>query len=534
MKKIIFPLLLLLLFVVGCEKTPTPEPEPTEPTINYESVSEVTESIDFMYSDIETLDIYKEETRAEIANIRALYEALNDDEKKEVTNYNSLLELEQLVEDYKKELEEKEKEAEKMQAGIEKVISYLEESVPKTCEDNIDLITTYDIEEGLKALISWKSTDSITLSPYGTVCRPRGQAARVQLTATIKLGEHTGEFKRTIAVAPIEYTQLPSKPVFAYFYQGQGSLNEVESNTIDVINLAFADIDLSTASVSVLGLNYATVLAERTKGIRVLFSIQSKEGFKKFTASSTGRTKLVEQIIQTVKKYHFDGVDIDWEYPETSTEVQNYTSFMQLLYEEMKKANMNYLVTTAVYGGNGHTHYNVQETHKYVDYMHLMTYDLNDPNTTTHLTSLSGKTSVKSTVESYVNAGVPISKLVIGAAFYGKIYQISSSSTSYLGVKPISTPTTITYKEIKSKYLSKLDTNSNIQRVWDSSANAPYLCVTETNGNKFFITYDDAESVKLKAEYVMSSQLAGIMFWALGEEDRKTSDLVSAINSVMK
>ena len=65
-------------------------------------------------------------------------------------------------------------------------------------------------------------------------------------------------------------------------------------------------------------------------------------------------------------------------------------------------------------------------------------------------------------------------------------------------------------------------------------AQAPYLCITDANGSKYFITYDDVESVKLKAQYVLDNQLGGMMFWELGEEDRTTNDLVGAINSVIK
>ena len=107
-------------------------------------------------------------------------------------------------------------------------------------------------------------------------------------------------------------------------------------------------------------------------------------------------------------------------------------------------------------------------------------------------------------------------------------------ATKFLGVRCSEGATTITYRSIKATYLSKLDTSDNIVREWDSVAQAPYLCITDANGSKYFITYDDVESVKLKAQYVLDNQLGGMMFWELGEEDRTTNDLVGAINSVIK
>jgi len=217
---------------------------------------------------------------------------------------------------------------------------------------------------------------------------------------------------------------------------------------------------------------------------------------------------------------------------------------MKVLYNKFKNANSNYLVTSAMYGGNGVPKYNAGESCKYMDYVHLMTYDLNARELSTHLTALStgsaSSTSVESTLRFYIGAGVPQEKLIIGGAFYGKIYELNTSGSSFIRQTPISEPYTIVYSQIYANYLSKInESNGKIKvvREWDSAANAPYLCITEYNdagvvtGRKF-ITYDDAESMKLKAEYVFSNDLGGIMFWELGYEHRETDTLVKAIYDV--
>mgnify|MGYP004562116285 FL=1 len=530
MKKIIVVFLFMLL-MCGCKENKPPIDDPIQ--IDEAKVSEVYDSLDIIYEDIATIKMSDEATRNEIIRIRTLYDALNDQEKAKITNYKKLEELEILLKAYQDEQDAKAEEQAKRQQAVDDVYNQLDETIAKYYEDDFELKTIFKFDDNIDVYVSWTTSDPATISNTGKVTRPRVNNVGVTLTANIRSANISRQFSRSIKIPFLPYEKLPQTPVFGYFYQNQSKLKDIESKTIDIINLSFADIT-NDGNISVLGLNYSTVLDERKNGTRVLFSVQDKQGFKKFTASSTGRTKLVKSFVNAVKEYHFDGVDIDWEYPEGSTEVANYTIFMQLLYTELKKISRDYLVTTAVYGGNGHSHYNVKVTQNYVDYMHLMTYDLNALDTTSHLTSLSGGTSVISTVNAYYNAGVPKSKLVIGAAFYGKIYKLPDTATKFLGVRCGEGATTITYRSIKATYLSKLDTSDNIVREWDSVAQAPYLCITDANGSKYFITYDDVESVKLKAQYVLDNQLGGMMFWELGEEDRTTNDLVGAINSVIK
>ena len=139
--------------------------------------------------------------------------------------------------------------------------------------------------------------------------------------------------------------------------------------------------------------------------------------------------------------------------------------------------------------------------------------------------------------DNLLNISIPKEKLVIGGAFYGKIYELDPNSTGFIRQRPISDPYTIVYSQIYGSYLSKLnDTSGKIKvvREWDSAANAPYLCVTEYDANgkitgKKFITYDDPESLKLKSEYVFSEGLGGIMFCELGYEHRETDTLVEEV-----
>lgn len=586
MKKLIILLFILCFIAYGCKE------EKKDP-IDQTKIDNLIDEIDFTYLNIDELDFNNNEECQNIENIRETYESLNESEKKLVNNYQSLIEIEEKYDTYIMEivtnieslhsqketidfsssavekeiasirgkymaLGEKGKQkvtnislleeleniqsdhSDKVLTAFEEATSMINDVVPKKTSEDIELPLSYVAQNGIKVQISWTSSQQETLSTLGKISKPRGSTAIVTLKATLKVGSEKKEINKNVYIAPLAYTKLPQKPVFAYYYTNQRSLTDDERKTIDVINLSFGDIT-SDGLVSVLGLEYSTVLKEREHGIRVCFSVQDKVGFQTFTKTESQRNKLAQSFVDVVNKYHFDGVDIDWEYPE-GNEVANYVDFMKKLYTKMKASNSEYLVTSAVYGGNGCSHYDIGVSCNYMDYVHLMTYDLNNENAS-HLTPLgtskNSYSSVEKTVEFYVGAGVPKSKLVIGAAMYGKVYELSVSTNGILGEKPITPCYTIFYRDIRYSYLNNLETNPNIIRYWDETAKAPYLYIKTYNSDntlksRLFITYDDVESMKIKCDYVLDQDLAGIMFWELGYEDRTTDDLINAIYDTIK
>ena len=80
------------------------------------------------------------------------------------------------------------------------------------------------------------------------------------------------------------------------------------------------------------------------------------------------------------------------------------------------------------------------------------------------------------------------------------------------------------YTYIKDSLVNK----NGFVRYWDENAKAPYLFNSETNQ---LITYDDEESVRLKCEYVIDNNMAGMMFWQYASDTNEY--LLDAINEYL-
>ena len=313
--------------------------------------------------------------------------------------------------------------------------------------------------------------------------------------------------------------------------------DETDMNTIDIVDFCFASIDPETFAIDMSGVSRIKEVTEmRNHGVRVMVSFggYGAEGTRYSNAAATkeGRETLAKNMVDMVIKYQIDGIDLDWEYPgyetgrDTSVDRPNYTELVKEIHRQLKAANPNYLLSAALPGGPwGPERYELEKLNDYFDYINLMTYDLDDRGSLTHHTALCdseytvSQCSCDASVKIYTSRGIDSKKLVLGAAFYGRIYEAGSYA-------PKATPTkkgeTILYTKIYSDYISRL--GGEVQRYWDDQAKAPYLYDSK---NKQFISYDDEQSIDLKCKYVIDNNLGGIMFWEYGEDGSHT--LIKAI-----
>ena len=128
-------------------------------------------------------------------------------------------------------------------------------------------------------------------------------------------------------------------------------------------------------------------------------------------------------------------------------------------------------------------------------------------------------------VKALIDLGIPAEKIVIGGAFYGKIFENVENVNNGLG-QPAKFQKTFNYKNMVSLFPA----DSGWVYHWDETASAPYLYNPEL---KQFCTYDDKRSIAEKARYAIDKKLGGIMFWQLGG-DTYSDGLLNEIDKVRK
>lgn len=265
--------------------------------------------------------------------------------------------------------------------------------------------------------------------------------------------------------------------------------------------------------------------------------------FSNAALTADSRKVFVDSCVAMMKKYGFDGLDIDWEYPVRgglqngrSADKQNFTLLLQDLNAALDLAgaadNRDYLLTIAAPAGPDKVN-NIEpaKVAAAVDWINLMTYDYNGAwnSYTGHNAPLTKPTGDpgpaglydQATVDNYIAKGVPASKLVLGVPFYGRSWKGVQATNNGLFQAGTTGPGTweagmLDYKDIAANYL----TNSGYVKYYDASAQVPYLYNAATG---VFVTYDDAASVQAKAAWAVSKGLGGAMLWELSAD---TSDTV--------
>lgn len=281
-------------------------------------------------------------------------------------------------------------------------------------------------------------------------------------------------------------------------------------------------------------------LKKRNPSLKVLLSLGGWGGCETCSDvfSDAGNRKVfAESVLELNNYFKTDGIDLDWEYPTIPghpghkfqpADKDNFTALAKQLRETLGDKS------ELTFAAGGFTKFLVEavnwtEVMKYMDRVYLMTYDLiNGYDTVTgHHTALySTPNQVFSTdnaVQYLVSIGISRNKLVVGAAFYARVWENVPATENGLYQRG---------KFLKSVGFSSFDKNfsekEGFKTYWDSTAHAPYMYSAQ---KKWFVTYDDIESIKAKTRYAKEQQLNGIMFWQL-THDPPRNGLVHAIHSV--
>ncbi|WP_068776637.1 glycosyl hydrolase family 18 protein [Paenibacillus sp. FJAT-26967] len=351
------------------------------------------------------------------------------------------------------------------------------------------------------------------------------------------------------ASTTVNFTIKPQKKVIGYIagWEDWSVTNSVYANKLTHLDYSFTHVK-DGKIIPLAGQNdeanyaYLQSLKAQNPKLKILIAIGGwgADGFSDAVLTDEARNIFTDSIIDYIKQYKLDGVDLDWEYPSISADgvmkarpedTKNFTLLLQMLREKLNKQGLedNKYYEISMAGGAGTQHIAAVEIDKIaplLDNINIMTYDFEGgwSAKTGHHTNLYGPgMSADMVVKRYQAAGMPSNKIVIGAGFYSHIwYNVESTVNNGLGQKAKGSGNAPTYNDILANYNSA----NGFVRYWDDAAKAPYLFDGTT-----FLSYDDPQSVAAKAQYVVDNDLGGAMFWEYGMD--KTGALLDAIVNVI-
>lgn len=337
-----------------------------------------------------------------------------------------------------------------------------------------------------------------------------------------------------------------SRPVVIGYvggYKGLIDTSMVNPGYLTHINYAFVDVqhnrawltNLKTDSTNFRNLNK---LKKKNPSLKILISIGGWAWSKNFSdamLSDTSRKAFAVSAVDIIRKYELDGVDIDWEYPglpgdgnvHRPEDKQNYTLMFQELRRELdlmeKQSHKKLLLTTAVGGFKSFLeHTEMDKAQQYLNYINLMTYDYfqDSLGIAIHHTNLypskqyAAADNANKAVTDFIAAGVPVSKLVMGLAFYGRSSTVIENDKHGLGIKTVEHKQGGGYTYLADSLMNK----NGFKYYRDIDAKAAYLYNENT---RQFISFDDEWSVKNKTDYVKQKGMAGVMFWEYSSDKKE-------------
>ncbi|PIA14062.1 chitinase [Coemansia reversa NRRL 1564] len=314
--------------------------------------------------------------------------------------------------------------------------------------------------------------------------------------------------------------------------------------------------------------------------IKVLVSLGGWTGSKYMSPimkDKAKRTVMIDDMVAWMKDYELDGWDVDFEYPGRqgdschpfdSADTANFLEFVQELRQrlnsEFEDAKLITLATRfQPFDGPSGPMSDVSDFAGSVDYFNLMLYDFNGvwsettgPNAPFDFAQGKGlQFSFKSSIQSWIDAGIPANKINGGIPFYGRTVtattDMSETSDMYQSlVKQIPQGDSDDREETDPscggpkaysgiwKYANlrsegALDTADSAVSPWirqfDDVTYTPWLYNTETQD---FVSYDDTTSIAAKAQFARDAGLAGLMVWHITNdyENELLNALTSSLN----
>ncbi|KAI8585001.1 glycoside hydrolase superfamily [Geranomyces variabilis] len=170
--------------------------------------------------------------------------------------------------------------------------------------------------------------------------------------------------------------------------------------------------------------------------------------FSQVFSSPGSRAQFINSVNSFLGTWGFDGLDIDFEYPaamERNGPIEDVKNLAAFWREARAGMRGNYLLTAALPADAWFLKgYDIPSLRDNTDFLNLMSYDYHgpwdatsagawDPTAYMKANPQTSQLSIEASTLLYRKAGIPLEKVNLGIAFYGRNYKLSDPSCGHYG-----------------------------------------------------------------------------------------------------
>lgn len=289
-----------------------------------------------------------------------------------------------------------------------------------------------------------------------------------------------------------------------------------------------------SGSTATLLSNFTASLRLKTPRVKTLISIggggAGPDLYARMVSSRSTRKAFIDSSIAVARRFGFDGLDLDWEFPENPAQMDDFA----VLLEEWRAAVNSeawstrrppLLLTAAVYFAADfflsgvYRAYPASSISRNLDWINAMCYDYHgswdtsatgapaaffDPNS--NISSSYG-------LGSWIRAGVPRKQIIMGLPLYGRTWKLKDTNVNGIGAPAVGLGPgddgVLFYYQVVA-----FNKDNGAKVVHDKTTVSTY-----SYEGTSWIGYDDVTSTTTKIELAKALGLRGYFFWALSYDN---------------
>ncbi|KAL1840775.1 hypothetical protein VTJ49DRAFT_7730 [Mycothermus thermophilus] len=292
-------------------------------------------------------------------------------------------------------------------------------------------------------------------------------------------------------------------------------------------------------------LKQLNLLKRRNRNLKVLLSIGGwtySPNFRQPASTQHGRETFARTSVELLSQLGFDGLDIDWEYPQNPSEAADFVSLLSTVRSELdayaRRVNPDRpphfeLTVACPAGAHNYNNLDIRNMDHYLDFWNLMAYDYAGSwdRVAGHQANLYPCThnaaatpfSTDAAVRHYMSQGVHPSKIVVGMPLYGRAFEgTDGPGTPYNGIGEGTWENGVhDYKRLPLE-------GSDVRMDYDAGASYCYH-----PGRRVMVSYDTVDMARRKAEYIRQCGLGGGMWWESSADKEGPESLIGNVVDVL-